>query len=343
MSAELVRHLSQIVAGCEALHCDVFTDVSMAERTTYGVGGKAACLVKTSHEVAPLVAAMLSSFPDIPVLILGRGSNLLVSDDGFPGVVVVLSGATGQDAIVVDGNVVTAGGGVLMPVLARRSVGASRGGLEWCVGIPGTVGGAVRMNAGGHGADMLTSLMSADVASCISGKTVTIDVGDLGLHFRGSALQPHHIVTSVRMLTHDTTTEQGTAEINGVVSWRREHQPGGRNAGSVFVNPGDGATSAGALIDAAGLRGFSIGGAQVSEKHANFIQVSDGAMALDVLHVMEHVQDKVNAIHGVHLYSEVRLCGFDDVATARFADPRHVHGERMIAERHLRDLLGDGE
>ena len=221
MTSELSTHISQIISGCEALHCDVLTEVSLAERTTYAVGGKAACLVKTPPEKAHLVAAMLSSFPDVPVLVLGRGSNLLVADEGFEGVVVLLSGATGADAISVDGDVVTAGGGVLMPVLARRSVGAARGGLEWCVGIPGTVGGAVRMNAGGHGADMLTSLVSADIASCVSGKTVTVAASDLGLHFRGSALLPHHIVTSVKLKTHEITTEHGTSEINGVVSWRR--------------------------------------------------------------------------------------------------------------------------
>jgi UDP-N-acetylmuramate dehydrogenase len=299
------------------------------------------CVVKTPHEKAPLVAALLSAFPDVPVLVLGRGSNLLVSDEGFPGVVVVVTGATGTDAISVDGDLVTAGGGVLMPVLARRSVGASRGGLEWCVGIPGTVGGAVRMNAGGHGADMVASLLSADIASCSSGTTMTIAAGDLGLHFRGSALLPHHIVTSVQLKTHETTTENGTAEINSVVAWRREHQPGGRNAGSVFVNPGDGATSAGALIDSAGLRGFCVGGAQVSEKHANFIQVSDGAAARDVLAVMEHVQVTVAAVHGVHLFSEVRLCGFDSDTSTRFADPRHTNDERMLSVRNLSNLLGE--
>ena len=197
------------------------------------------------------------------------------------------------------------------------------------------------MNAGGHGADMLMSLVSADVASCRSGKTVTISASDLGLHFRGSALLAHHIVTSVKLKTHEIAIELGTSEINGVVSWRREHQPGGRNAGSVFVNPGDGETSAGALIDSAGLRGFSVGGAQVSEKHANFIQVSDGATSRDVLAVMEHVQDTVAEVHGIRMCSEVRLCGFDSGTSARFADPRHTNDDRMMLVRRLSNLLGE--
>ena len=341
MTADFSRQIGQIVSGCEMLHCDVLTNVSMAERTTYGVGGIAACLVKTSHDKVHLVAAMLATFPEIPVLVLGRGSNLLVSDDGFNGVVVVVTGATGADAIAVDGDLVTAGGGLLMPVLARRSVGAGRGGLEWCVGIPGTVGGAVRMNAGGHGADMIASLVDADVVSCRSGEKKTIAAADLGLHFRGSALSPHHVVASVRLSTHMTTQEAGTAEINAIVSWRREHQPGGRNAGSVFVNPGDGDQSAGALIDNAGLRGFSAGGAQVSDKHANFIQVSDGATSRDVLAVMEHVQDTVRSVHGVHLCSEVRLVGFEPDISARFADVRHASDERQSSMRALAALLGE--
>lgn len=341
MTADFSKQISQIVSGCEMLHCDVLTNVAMSERTTYGVGGVAACLVKTSHDKAHLVAAMLATFPEVPVLVLGRGSNLLVSDEGFPGVVVVVVGATGADAITVDGDVVVAGGGLLMPVLARRSVAASRGGLEWCVGIPGTVGGAVRMNAGGHGADMIASLVTADVVSCRSGEKKTIAANDLGLHFRGSALSSHHIVASVSLLTNETTAEAGTAEINSVVAWRREHQPGGRNAGSVFVNPGDGSMSAGALIDSAGLRGFSVGAAQVSDKHANFIQVSDGATSRDVLAVMEHVQDTVHNLHGVHLCSEVRLIGFDDDAVARFSDARHQSDERQTSVRVLGALLGE--
>lgn len=341
MTPDFSKQISQIVSGCEMLHCDVLMNVSMSERTTYGVGGIAACLVKTSHEKAHLVAAMLATFPEVPVLILGRGSNLLVADEGFPGVVVVVVGATGADAITVEGDVVIAGGGLLMPVLARRSVAASRGGLEWCVGIPGTVGGAVRMNAGGHGADMIASLLSADVVSCRSGEKKTIAAADLGLHFRGSALAQHHIVSSVQLTTNQTTPEAGTAEINAVVSWRREHQPGGRNAGSVFVNPGDGSESSGALIDNAGLRGFTVGGAQVSEKHANFIQVSDGASSHDVLAVMKHVQDTVHGLHGVLLRSEVRLVGFDADVVARFSDARHDSDERQSLAHALGALLGE--
>ncbi len=343
MSVDFSQQIGHIVSGCEMLHCDVLIDVSMAERTTYGVGGSAACLIKTTHDKAHLVAAMLATYPEVPVLVLGRGSNLLVSDEGFPGVVVVVVGATGADAITVENDIVHAGGGLLMPVLARRSVAASRGGLEWCVGIPGTVGGAVRMNAGGHGADMISSLVSADIVSCRSGQKKTIAAADLGLHFRGSALSPEHIVASVQLVTHQITPEAGTAEINSVVAWRREHQPGGRNAGSVFVNPGDGSDSAGALIDSAGLRGFTVGGAQVSEKHANFIQVSDGAAARDVVAVMEHVQETVLARHGVQLCSEVRLIGFGDEVSHRFSDARHTSDDRQATVRALGAMLGEAQ
>ena len=127
-----------------------------------------------------------------------------------------------------------------MPVLARRSVGAGRGGLEWCVGIPGTVGGAVRINAGGHGAEMVDNLIDARLVSLKSGNVCVVPNADLGLHFRGSALSQHHVVLSARFQTSNITPEEGTTTINSVVAWRREHQPGGRNAGSVFVNPAHG-------------------------------------------------------------------------------------------------------
>jgi UDP-N-acetylenolpyruvoylglucosamine reductase len=152
------------------------------------------------------------------------------------------------------GDVVSAAGAMLMPVLARRSVQAGRGGLEWCVGIPGTVGGAVRMNAGGHGAEMDDSLLSARVLSLRSGATHVVPKSALGLHFRGSALSAHHIVMSAEFSTSAQDVQKGTAELDNIVAWRREHQPGGRNAGSVFVNPAPGSGSAGALIDQKSMR-----------------------------------------------------------------------------------------
>ena len=331
-----------LIAEMASAGLDVHSDRPLAPLTTYGVGGNGACVVKvSSSEHAIAVSEVLLRHPGVETLVMGRGSNLLIADEGFDGVVVVMSPSSTENAVAVDGDIVEAGGAMLMPVLARRSVGAGRGGLEWCVGIPGTVGGAVRMNAGGHGADMATSVVDATVLSLRSGQIVRVSAEQLGFYFRGSALSNNHVVLSVRMKTSSQEAATGTAEINAVVSWRREHQPGGRNAGSVFVNPGAGDESAGALIDSAGLRGFTIGSVSVSEKHANFIQAAEGSSAADIAAVMAHVQSTVEQVHGIRIYSEVCLVGFSPDLMTRFTHPSHSSALHVAAKEHLQTLLGE--
>jgi UDP-N-acetylmuramate dehydrogenase len=332
----------QFAQQCKDAGLQVDTNVAMAQRTTYGVGGSAAVVVVVQSESDAVALSQIVGRCHVHnIVVVGRGSNVLVADDGFNGVVVLLGSESPDSAVVVDGDVVQAGGSVLMPVLARRSVRAGRGGLEWCVGIPGTVGGAVRMNAGGHGAEIVDNLVDARLVSLRSGTVAVIANADLGLHFRGSALSAHHVVLSARFHTTSMTPDTGTAIINSVVAWRREHQPGGRNAGSVFVNPAQGAGSAGALIDAASLRGYSRGNAVVSEKHANFIQANEQATAADVVAVMSEVQHRVFEVHGVMLRSEVALIGFDARIVEQFSDPRHGTDELRVAQNKLSKLLGD--
>ena len=331
-----------LIAEMASAGLDVHSDRPLAPLTTYGVGGNGSCVVKvSSSEQAIAVSEVLRRHPGVKTLVMGRGSNLLIADKGFDGVVVVMSPSSTENAVAIDGDIVEAGGAMLMPVLARRSVGAGRGGLEWCVGIPGTVGGAVRMNAGGHGADMASSVVDATVLSLRSGQIVRVSAEQLGFYFRGSALSNNHVVLSVRMRTSTQETSTGTAEINAVVSWRREHQPGGRNAGSVFVNPGAGDESAGALIDSAGLRGFTIGAVSVSDKHANFIQAAEGSTAADIAAVMAHVQSTVEEVHGIRIYSEVCLVGFSPDLMTRFTHPSHSSALQVAAKKHLQTLLGE--
>ena len=331
-----------VAAELAARGLRVRVDEPMAPLTTYAVGGSAACAVFVSSTTElEAVGSVTSRHDGVPVCVVGRGSNLLVSDAGFDGVAVVVAVPAAHAEVGLEGDIIVAPGWVPMPVLARRSVALSRGGLEWCVGIPGTVGGAVRMNAGGHGAEMVDSLESADIFSLRSGRLARVPAGSLGLHFRGSALAAHHVVVSARLRTTGIDEAAGQRTLDGIVAWRRENQPGGRNAGSVFVNPAPGDGSAGALIDAAGLRGFSVGGARVSEKHANFIQVSDGGTASDVLAVMTEIQRRIEAATGTRLRSEVTLIGFDTVTTARFADPRHSEPSRAAAGRILADMMGE--
>jgi UDP-N-acetylmuramate dehydrogenase len=334
--------IGALIAEMASAGLEVHSDRPLAPLTTYGVGGNGACVVKvSSSDQVIAVSEVLRRHPGVETLVMGRGSNLLIADKGFDGVVVVMAPSSTENAVTVDGDIVEAGGAMLMPVLARRSVGEGRGGLEWCVGIPGTVGGAVRMNAGGHGADMAASVVDATVLSLRSGQIVRVSAEQLGFYFRGSALSNNHVVLSVRMRTSTQEAATGTAEINAVVSWRREHQPGGRNAGSVFVNPGAGDESAGALIDSAGLRGFTIGSVSVSEKHANFIQATEGSTAADIAAVMAHVQSTVEQVHGIRIYSEVCLVGFSPDLMTRFTHPSHSSALHVAAKEHLQTLLGE--
>ena len=312
--------------------------------TTYGVGGTAALMVEVSDAAgACAVGRMMGAHPGTDLFVLGNGSNTLVSDDGFDGVVVRTRPPRDPAAFAVGvvGGTVSVGGWMPLPVLARRSVAAGAHGLEWAVGVPGTVGGAVRMNAGGHGAEMVDSLVSVSIVSLVSGVQAEVPATDLGLHFRGSAIGPAHLVVHATFAVTPLGGHDGEAEIAAIVSWRREHQPGGRNAGSVFVNPSPGEGSAGALIDAAGLRGLTIGGASVSDKHANFIQAGNGATAADVVALMEAVQDTVRDRTGITLRSEVRMVGFGPAVSARFAGTAHEEPGVAEARRALAHRLGE--
>lgn len=286
----------------------------LGELTTYRVGGPAAVFVVVeSRERLERVATVLSTV-DVPVLVLGRGSNLLVADRGFPGVVVQLGEFATECDVRVHGDeaIVEAGGSSLLPVVARRTVAAGLTGFEWAVGVPGTVGGGVRMNAGGHGSDMAASLIDADVVDLRSGGYERRTIDRLGLRFRGSDLTDHEIVVSARLSLRAGDPDESRRTLDEIVKWRREHQPGGQNAGSVFVNPIPGELAAGELIDRAGLRGVRIGSAEVSSKHANFIQADDGGRADDVRALIEHVREEVRRRFAVVLRSEIRLVGFDD-------------------------------
>ncbi len=164
------------------------------------------------------------------------------------------------------------------------------------------------MNAGGHGADMSDSLRGIRVLDLASGEDATMEASDLALGYRSSAIRPDQVVLSARLGLRPDVDHRGDATISDIVRWRREHQPGGANAGSVFTNPpGD---SAGRLIEVAGMKGVRHGSAEVSAKHANFIQVDAGGRAADVLELMQRVREVVAASSGVHLEVETRIVGF---------------------------------
>lgn len=287
-------------------------DAEIGPLTTYRVGGRAAALVVLDEfaEVDVLVEALRDR--NVPIIALGRGSNMLVSDEGFSGLVVSLG--DGFTEVTVENTVVTAGAAVKLPVLARTTVQSGLTGLEWAVGVPGSVGGAVRMNAGGHGADMADTLLAAYVVDLAAGVGDWRPVHRLELGYRTSALTTADLVLHARFVLDPGDPAAGRARMLEIVQWRRDNQPGGQNAGSVFTNPtGD---SAGRLIDDAGLRGLRIGTAAVSEKHANFIQADADGRAADVLAVMSEIRRRVLDIHGIELHAETRLIGFP-------AEPEH--------------------
>lgn len=288
-------------------------DVKLAAYTTYKVGGPASLLVKArSIDDLHAVSNALRE-KRVPLLVIGRGSNLLVADEGFAGLVVVLGDFAEQIIWPEQPAVprVVAGGAVALPVLARQSAARGLTGFEWGVGVPGSVGGGVRMNAGGHGSDMAASLESIKIFHLLKGIVANVAAKDVGLRFSGSDLEPYHVVISASFALSWGDQQASEAEMAEIVRWRRERQPGGHNAGSVFVNPAPDGGSAGALIDGLGLRGLRIGTAEVSDKHANFIQVDPGGSADDVAELMALVRARVLSETGVDLHSEVRLVGFD--------------------------------
>jgi UDP-N-acetylmuramate dehydrogenase len=306
-----------LARAAEALGERAAHDVPLAPLTTYRVGGPAALFVaaRTVEDLEAVGRAVADT--GVTVLVIGRGSNLLVADEGVAGIVVSVAelAVPGMDAdIDLDGTLVRASAAVALPVLARRTAAAGLTGFEWAVGVPGSVGGAVRMNAGGHGSDMASVLQTVrvfDLRTCQHGD---VPVASLELGFRRSALTDHEVVLAATLSLRAGDRAQSEATMADIVRWRREHQPGGQNAGSVFVNPEPGRLSAGALIDGLGLRGLRIGTAEVSTKHANFVQADPGGRAADVRAVMEAVKARVLAERGILLRSEIRLVGFPDTS-----------------------------
>ena len=316
-----------IAAAAAVLGDRARRDVPLGPFTTYGVGGPAALLLESCgpDDLALARRAVAAGGGELPLLVVGRGSNLLVADKGFPGLALTLGDHFA--GIRPGDRSVEAGAAVSLPVLARRTAALGLRGLEWAVGVPGSVGGAVRMNAGGHGSDVKASLTRAWLFDLAPNPDLApkpdpggedpleVEAAELGLGYRRSAIGPLQVVVAAEFALTPGDRAEAEAEVSAVVRWRREHQPGGSNAGSVFANPdGD---SAGRLIDAAGLRGLRRGSAFVSPKHANFVQVDEGGAADDVWALIQEVRSTVELRFGVTLELENRLVGFDTSPSRR--------------------------
>ncbi len=286
----------------------------LAPLTTFRIGGPAALYLEPQGEVDLEAAATAVRETGVPFVVLGKGSNVLVGDDGFHGLVLRL----GKEYrwVAREGELLRAGAAMPLPALAGVALRHGLAGLEFGVAIPASLGGAVRMNAGGHGRETVEVLRRVSVADLAAGGRVEqCDVAQLQLGYRRSDLRPSQVVVRAELAVAPRDPAGCQADIDEIVRWRRANQPGGSNAGSVFTNPpGD---SAGRLIDACGLKGFAVGGARVSERHANFFQAEPGARAADVVALVLEVQAQVEAETGIRLRPELRRVGFAGQPGAR--------------------------
>lgn len=286
----------------------VARDVPLAPFTTYRLGGPAALLFEPASvtDLELLAGVITERRPEAPsILVLGRGSNIVIADSGWPGVVVRMGPSFGD--ISMDGQTI-AGAGAPMPTVANAAARRGLAGVEFMVAIPGSIGGGVRMNAGAHDAEMSDVLVSVRVVSLEDGQVGDVRASDLNLRYRASDLGDEDVVIAAELALHDETPDVVAGRVAQYRQHRAATQPGAaQNAGSVFKNPpGD---HAGRLVEAAGLKGFRVGGARVSDVHANFFIAESVATATDVKALVENVRARVLDEFGVDLVPEVRFVG----------------------------------
>lgn len=283
----------------------VLENEPLARHTTYRIGGPARFLVLPADADDVVKALELAHDRGLPWTVIGLGSNLLVKDAGFPGVVIRLG--KGLDRFEMKGATAIVGAGMPTPILARRTAEAGFAGVERFIGIPGTVGGGVVMNAGAHGAEFAEIVTEVTLMDA-RGKVRQTPRKQISYRYRGSNLENVVVLDAKLALIEEPPAKLKEIQAK-LLRWRKAGTPFDLPCcGSVFKNPG-GARSAGNLIDEAGLKGFTIGGAQVSPLHANYIVNTGTATASDVLKLIEHVRKSVAKKTGVELDLEVRTLG----------------------------------
>ena len=273
----------------------------LARYTTLGTGGPAREFAQPTSvaEVEELLRR------NLPVATIGLGSNLLVADDGVDALVLKLAGDLAT--VEIDGDVLRAGGGVANAVCLHRARAAGLGGFEFACAIPGTIGGGVWMNAGAYGVDFSRLLVRALVVTAEGTGWLTPD--ELGLSYRHSALRHGQVVVRAELRLTPRPPEEIKAAVRELNAQRKAAQPTNRRTfGSVFKNP-EHELSAGRMLEACGLKGHRIGGAQISPKHANFIENAGGARTEDALALMAEARRRVREQYGVELVHEVELLG----------------------------------
>ncbi|MBP5325436.1 MAG: UDP-N-acetylmuramate dehydrogenase [Pseudobutyrivibrio sp.] len=283
----------------------VLTEEPMKGHTTFRIGGPADIYIEPDYaSIIPLVQYLKEQ--DVPFMVIGNGSNLLVSDEGIDGVVISLG--KNSDGITISGDTMVVEAGAMLSAVANAAADAGLTGLEFASGIPGSIGGAVYMNAGAYGGEIKDVIESVLVLTeNLEKKVMTAE--DLHMSYRHSSLMEEggYVLSAVLKLSKGDK-EEIKAEIADIREQRIAKQPlNFPSAGSTFKRPEG--YFAGKLIDDAGLRGYSVGGAQVSEKHCGFVVNKGDAKAADVLKLMKDVDSKVFEMFGVHLSPEVRIIG----------------------------------
>lgn len=283
----------------------------LAPLTTLRIGGPAALFLEPESEADLVAASEAVRETGVRVAVLGKGSNVLVDDEGFPGLVLRLG--RGYRWSARDGDRLTAGGAMPLPALAGVALAHGLSGLEFGVAIPASLGGAVRMNAGAHGGTLADVIESVDVFALSEGAAHRVAAADAGFSYRRSGLPADGVVVGATVRLGAADPSRIRARMDEAREWRRRTQPLAEpNCGSVFKNPpGDHAAR---LIEEAGAKGRRAGSASVSTKHANFIVTSEGATAADVATLVREVQALVEERSGVRLEPEVHRLGDLDLA-----------------------------
>jgi UDP-N-acetylmuramate dehydrogenase len=297
----------------EAFGDDLQLDISLNRYTSARVGGPAEMFLTVTNAAMLEKAVELAYSQQIPYFILGGGSNILVSDEGVRGLV-MMNRAKNVSFRHTGAHVIcTVESGANLSSLARQCIGKGLGGLEWAVSVPGTVGGAVVGNSGAHGGDMAGTLRAATVWE--PGRGVRIyNTHEMEYAYRSSILKQEHgrhisrrVVLSAELVLTPETTEVLMARADGFTAHRKQTQPGGATVGSMFKNPEN--YYAGYLIEAAGLKGFRVGGAHISEKHANFFVNDEEATAENIRSLIAEAWNSVREKFDVEMDLEVELIG----------------------------------
>ncbi len=284
-------------------------DEPLCRHTSFRVGGKADIFFSPINEVSLITAVKIANKMDVPIFILGNGSNVLIRDGGIHGLVISLKKLKGEiESKKMGRNIflLTFPAGILMPQLVRYTINMSLRGLESLIGVPGTLGGALKMNAGAHGSEIGDVVHSVKMVN-MKGEARKFNKDEIRFYYRGAEFLEEGIFLNATLKLEKINKDDLLQKVKTLLEKRNSNQPSQSGAGSIFKNPKG--HYAGQLIDRAGLKGFAIGDAVVSPKHANFILNRGNAKAKDIEGLIKHIQEKVMDKTGISLEPEIVFAG----------------------------------